>query len=115
MKGTVATRQVDSRGSFPLLSHQIDAPPLKLLKRSRGAKKSLAFGQEKKNLANVDAHLDIKGLLNKPTTQMKTAIVYWNSNVECRSSFSHESASIIINISKRKTVANTVFMQEIKA
>ena len=30
LKGSVATRQVDSRGSFPL-SHQIDAPPLKLL------------------------------------------------------------------------------------
>ena len=73
----------------------------KAAKRSSGAKKSLAFGQEKKNLANVDTHLDIEGLLNKPTTQLKTAIVYRNSNVECRSSFSHESASIIINISKR--------------
>ena len=31
MKGSVPTRQADSRGSFPLQSHQIDAPPLKLL------------------------------------------------------------------------------------
>ena len=45
-------------------------------------------------------------------------IVCPNGNVECRSSFSKESASIIINISKRnwKTVANTIFKhEEIKA
>ena len=45
-------------------------------------------------------------------------IVYPNGNVECRSSFPKESASIIINISKRnwKTVANTIFKhEEIKA
>ena len=90
----------------------------KAAKRSSGAKKSLAFGQEKENLANVDAHLNIESLLDKPTTQVKTVIVYPNGNVECRSSFSQESASIIINISKRnwKTVANTIFKhEEIKA
>jgi len=45
-------------------------------------------------------------------------IVYPNGYVECRSSFLKESASIIINISKRnwKTVANTIFKhEEIKA
>lgn len=51
----------------------------------------------------------MEGLLDKPTTQVKTGIVYPNGNVECRSSFLQESASIIINISKRnsKTVANS--------
>ena len=90
----------------------------KAAKRSSGAKKSLAFGQEKENFGNVDAHLNVEGLLDKPTTQVKTVIVYPNGNVECRSSFSQESASIIINISKRnwKTVANTIFKhEEIKA
>ena len=69
-------------------------------------------------MSNVDAHLNVEGLLDKPTTQVKTIIVYLNGNVECRSSFSKESASIIINISKRnwKTVANTIFKhEEIKA
>ena len=47
----------------------------KAAKRSSGAKKSLAFGQEKENLANVDAHLNIESLLDKPTTQVKTVIV----------------------------------------
>ena len=77
---SVATRQADSRGSFCLQSHQIDAPPLKLLNDQA----------EPRN----------------------------NGNVECRSSFSKESASVIINISKRnwKTVANTIFKhEEIKA
>ena len=35
----------------------------KAAKRSSGAKKSLAFGQEKENFANVDAHLNVEGLL----------------------------------------------------
>ena len=72
-------------------------PTSKAVKRSSGAKKSLAFGQEKENLTNVDAHLNVEGLLDKPTTQVKTIIciiVYPNGNVECRSSFSKESASI---------------------
>ena len=96
-------------------------PTSKAAKRSSGAKKSLAFSQEKEILTNVDAHLNVEGLLDKPTThadQDKTIIVYPNGNVECRSSFSKESASIIINISKRnwKTVANTIFKhEEIKA
>ena len=87
----------------------------KAAKRSSGAKKSLAFGQEKENLANVDTHLNIESLLDKHTTQVKAIIVYPNGNVECRSSFLQESASIIINISKRnwKTVANTIFEHEL--
>ena len=35
----------------------------KAAKRSSGSKKSLAFGQEKENFANVDAHLNVEGLL----------------------------------------------------
>ena len=69
-------------------------------------------------MTNVDAPLNVEGLLDEPTTQVKPIIVYPNGNVECRSSFSKESASIIINISKRnwKTVANTIFKrEEIKA
>ena len=69
-------------------------PISKAAKRSSGAKKSLAFGQEKENLTNVDAHLNVEGLLDKPTTQV-TVIVYPNGNVECRSSFSKESKSKI--------------------
>jgi len=90
----------------------------KAAKRSSGPKKSLAFGQEKENLVNVDVHMNDEGLLDKPTTRVKTVIVYPNGNVECRRSFLQESASIIINISKRnwKTVANTIFKhEEIKA
>ena len=47
-------------------------PTSKAAKRSSGAKKSLAFRQEKENLTNVDAHLNVEGLLDKPTTQVKT-------------------------------------------
>ena len=93
-------------------------PTSKAAKRSSGAKKSLAFCLEKENLTNADAHMNVEGLLDKPTTKVKTIIVYPNGNVECRSSFSKESASIIINISKRnwKTVANTICKhEEIKA
>ena len=103
---------------FPTTISPDRRPTSKAAKRSSGAKKSLAFRQEKENLTNVDAHLNVEGLPDKPTTPVKTIIVYPNGNVECRSSFSKESASIIINISKRngKTVANTIFKhEEIKA
>ena len=42
-------------------------PTSKAAKRSSGAKKSLAFRQEKENLTNVDAHLNVEGLLGPIT------------------------------------------------
>ena len=43
----------------------------KAAKRLSGAKKSLAFGQEKENLTNDDAHLNVEGLLDKPPLRSK--------------------------------------------
>ena len=72
----------------------------KAAKQSSGPNKPLAFGEEKENLANVDVHVNVEGPLDKLTTQVKTVIVYPNGNVQCGSSFSQESASVITNISK---------------